>query len=266
MINIETFHLIGMPISGLLSGFFSGFFWEPICPGRRSFASLKVNLKEQDILTLSSVSKVILFGFFLYFAASVFFLHSFFDFYGDSYYVAWLLGALLLAYLGSEFGGYWSKRFRHIGNFCFCSECEKRNYYATHHTWDDGCKCITCGDKRNENHNWDNGCKCITCGDKRNENHNWDNGCKCITCGDKRNENHDWDGCYCKICKADNHRWSDWEVFSPCHKKRVCLQCSFEEDKLHHLKESSGQNYISEQHAHIWWACSACGESSEQNV
>jgi hypothetical protein len=95
------------------------------------------------------------------------------------------------------------------------------------HIWN-GCKCIMCGELRNEEHSW-NGCLCTQCGKHRNEEHNW-NGCQCTKCGKIRDRDHDWskncetcsicfmtrkqfhkwDGCKCTICGATRNQEHKW--------------------------------------------------------
>ncbi len=81
-------------------------------------------------------------------------------------------------------------------------------------------------------HKWNDGCTCVRCNQKRNENHKWENipgtcKMKCTVCGAEKTIPHDWDGCICKNCQEvkdvhlAGHRWRYLEENSClmyCHK------------------------------------------------
>lgn len=63
-------------------------------------------------------------------------------------------------------------------------------------------------------HKWD-GCKCLRCGKKRDEQHDW-NGCKCRRCEKGRDEQHDWDGCECRRCGKLRHAFNNENICTLC--------------------------------------------------
>lgn len=66
-------------------------------------------------------------------------------------------------------------------------------------------------------HRWD-GCKCIRCGAKRDEDHSWIN-CRCSRCGETRDVGHAWDGCVCSVCGKEDHDYK-FVFCTKCKKKR----------------------------------------------
>ena len=59
-------------------------------------------------------------------------------------------------------------------------------------------------------HLW-NGCKCVRCGEMRDEGHHWRGGNDklhfCTTC--RKSEPHVWVGCTCKVCGAVEHEYDE---------------------------------------------------------
>ena len=151
----------------------------------------------------------------------------------------------------------------------------------TGHKWD-RCKCVRCGETRDEGHEW-LGCKCLICGRTRDEDHRWTypggntklcvrkcSRCgktekrqhrmenvpgkcyeECAECGYKTAPVHSWDGCRCTVCgeqRDQNHRWvrnGCTETCSICGKTRT-------DDSLHDwVREGCMER------------CSACGKERE---
>ena len=149
----------------------------------------------------------------------------------------------------------------------------------TGHKWD-RCKCVRCGETRDEGHEW-LGCKCLICGRTRDEEHRWTypggntklcvrkcSRCgktekrqhrmenvpgkcyeECAECGYKTAPVHSWDGCRCTVCgeqRDQNHRWvrnGCTETCSICGKTRT-------DDSLHDwVREGCTER------------CSACGKN-----
>ena len=110
------------------------------------------------------------------------------------------------------------------------------------HKWD-WCKCLKCGEFRNEQHEW-NGCKCTKCGRTRLEQHEW-NGCICTKCGSKRNEQHKFNAyCKCSRCGKEEHNWN----------KCKCLRCGKEDHTWTYTRGYDGKPLITNK------PCSRCGE------
>lgn len=101
------------------------------------------------------------------------------------------------------------------------------------HKWV-GCKCVYCGQLRNEGHQWQSvpaKCSkfCAVCGSEYTIPHEW-NGCICNNCGAKRDEQHEWqyiaeNSCEQKCVKCGKihigkHDFGDWGcVCIRCHEK-----------------------------------------------
>ena len=123
----------------------------------------------------------------------------------------------------------------HNWNGCKCLRCGKTR--DQEHQWicedqeDD--RCFICGATRDHVHLWDE-CKC-SCG--ATKDHNW-NGCKCLRCGNTREEDHDWskDCEKCAICgktRDNKHAWS-----TDCEKSK-CSACGKTRDQNHHWQGDS---------------------------
>jgi HEAT repeat protein len=73
------------------------------------------------------------------------------------------------------------------------------------HNWD-SCKCVRCGQTRDQYHDWKSDCEiCSKCGHTRSAKHDWSNDCeRCSGCGQTRTGRHDWSKTpeTCSICHA----------------------------------------------------------------
>jgi hypothetical protein len=82
------------------------------------------------------------------------------------------------------------------------------------HQWNNGCKCLKCGETRDKLHIW-NHCVCSICGKKQDAFHVFKpviGKCveKCEVCGKEKERNHIGQSCVCERCgkiKQGNHKW-----------------------------------------------------------
>ena len=130
------------------------------------------------------------------------------------------------------------------------------------HKWV-GCKCLKCGNLRDEQHIW-NLCKgeCYVCGKKCDIQHDW-SGCKCSKCGATRDEQHDWDGCKCSICGMTRDEQHSWDGSK-------CSRCGICRDELHVWDLCKGICTIcgkkcNEQHDWSGCKCTRCGKVRDEH-
>ena len=137
-------------------------------------------------------------------------------------------------------------------------------------------------------HNWQ-GCKCLRCGEKRDEEHIW-SGCKCTVCGKERDKEHSWVGIDCQACVKSSfvnkdcvkylpmyryigcarHGVNSYDVQNKC--LQICERCGKVRQRKHQLENidnrcgqvcsSCGYKEAAE---HTWngCTCTVCGETRD---
>jgi hypothetical protein len=130
------------------------------------------------------------------------------------------------------------------------------------HAWN-GCKCIKCGQTRDESHDWKLDCeKCAECGATRQKAHVWD-GCKCSGCGKTQDEEHAWNGCKCIKCEQTRDESHDWRL--DCEK---CAECGATRQKAHVWDGCKCTKCLkTRDKEHLWdgCKCTKCGKTRDES-